>query len=329
MNALATIGAFVAEPAMLEALLLVAVLGAGLVAGSLGLLMFGNLLGEDWLRPVHGPLLAMALLVPVVGALALPVLLGLEQLYPWASTIGDPPVQGPRAAWLEPDFFRLRAAAVLSLWVLLAILAAVYRGSRLLGAVGLALLVPSAALAAQDWVMSRDPIWLGSLQGLALFVEQLAVALAAAVLVLLARRGLPERAPARGLERALLTLAVAIMWLWFIQFVVVWAADLPTEAAWYLRRYGGWAWLKLGLLVPALAGAIALAAPPRSGALRLALVCLLLLVTHVGHLFWLLRPEVLVEAPPAWLDAVAVAGLLLVWAGCALLGLRRSRVPAA
>lgn len=45
MNALETIGAFVAEPAMLEALLLVVVLGAGLVAGSLGLLMFGNLLG--------------------------------------------------------------------------------------------------------------------------------------------------------------------------------------------------------------------------------------------------------------------------------------------
>lgn len=310
-----TLGAVVADAAWLETLLLVFTFASGLVAGSLGLLMFGHLLSEDWLRPVRAPLEATARFVPLVALLAVPVLLSLDRLYPWALAGEDPSILAePRAAWLTPGFFQWRAALVLGLWLALAFLIARAGHHRRLSAFGLALLVPSAALAAQDWVMSRDPYWLGSLQGLALFVEQLAVALAAAVLAMLSRQGMPARSHARGLERAVLTLAVATMWLWFIQFVVVWAADLPAEAAWYLRRTEGWAWLKLGVLVPALSAAITLTAPPGSGALRLGAACALLLVQHAGHLLWLLRPEAPLAAPPIWLDVAALTMLLVLWA---------------
>lgn len=306
-----TLGAVVADSAWLETLLLVFTLASGLVVGSLGLLMFGHLLSEDWLRPVRAPLEATARLILLVVLLAVPVLLSLDRLYPWAlAGQGPPALAEPRAAWLTPGFFQARAVLILGLWLVLAMSVARRGHHRRLSAFGLALLVPSAALAAQDWVMSRDPYWLGSLQGLALFVEQLALALAAAVLAMLVRRGMPARPQARGLERAVLTLAVATMWLWFIQFVVVWAADLPAEAAWYLRRMGGWAWLKLGVLVPALSAAIMLTAPPRSGGVRLGAACALLLVQHAGHLLWLLRPEALLAAPPIWLDAAALAVLL-------------------
>jgi hypothetical protein len=310
-----TLPAGLADVALLETLLLVFTFAAGLVAGSLGLLMFGHLLSEDWLRPVRAPLEATARLILLVALLAVPVLLSLDRLYPWAlAGEGSTGLDEPRAAWLAPGFFQARAALILGLWLVLTFLVARPGHHRRLSAFGLALLVPSAALAAQDWVMSRDPYWLGTLQGLALFVEQLAVALAAAVLAVLLRRGLPARSHARGLERAVLTLAVATMWLWFIQFVVVWAADLPAEAAWYLRRMDGWAWLKLGVLVPALSAAIVLTAPPGSGALRLGAACALLLVQHAGHLLWLLRPEAPLAAPPLWLDAVALALLLALWA---------------
>jgi hypothetical protein len=136
---------------------------------------------------------------------------------------------------------------------------------------------------------------------------------------------MPEHAHATALARALLTLAVTTMWLWFVQFIVVFTADLPSESAWYLRRYGAWAWLKLGFLVPALAGAIVLIAPPNAGPLRLGLVCCLLLAQHVGHLFWLLRPEAPPEASSLWLDGAAVLLLALVLAGWALLRARPRR----
>lgn len=308
--------------ALLEACLLAFVLAAGLAAGSLGVLMFGHLLGETWLRPVRAPLEAGARLVPLAALLAVPVLLNLDQLYPWAA--GGASIEAdPRAWWLEPGFFLLRAAAILALWGGLAFLIGRPGRHRRLSAVGLALLVPSASIAAQDWVMSRDPSWFGSLQGLALFVEQLGLALAAAGLVTLHRRGLPDRPRALGMERAVLTLAVATMWLWFLQFVVAWAADLPDEAAWYLRRHGGWAWLMLGLLVPTLAAAIALGALPGTSTWRLALACALLAGQHPGHLLWLLRPDAPRLDSATWLDAAAVAAVALAWATVSL----RARGP--
>jgi len=104
-----------------------------------------------------------------------------------------------------------------------------------------------------------------------------------------------------------------VLWLWFIQFVVVWMADRPEESAWFLRRLGNWRWVQLGLALPALLLAIALAAPPDHGRWRMTAVCLLLLAQHVAHLWWVVRPDAPVATPAPWLDLLVAGGLGFAW----------------
>lgn len=306
-------------PSLHEAWLTGFVLWVGVAVGAIGMLMVGHLLGGDWLGAMRPELEAAARTTPLLALLALPVLIDLRHLYPWAT----PGVEGAMpvglASWLDPTAFRIRAAISLALWVALAW--AITRPGRRpwTAGIGLLLLALSAASAAQDWVMSRDPTWFGSLQGMAFVVEQFAAATAAAVLAMLVRTGWQRPPPERatGLERALLTLAIATLWLWFVQFVVVWAADIPAESAWYLRRSGGlWLWLKFGIALPAICAAIAFAAPPDWRVWRFAFVSVLLLVQHVGHMAWVLWPDAWVAPPQPWLAglvAIVIGGVWGLW----------------
>ncbi|MCB4823474.1 hypothetical protein [Roseicella aerolata] len=297
-------------PTLLEAWLPAFLLWTQLAVGSLGVLAIGHLLREDWLAPIRPPLEAAAHSLPVLALMAIPVLLAVETLYPWAAPEAGPQ-QGPRTLLLEPLAFRLRAIGYLLLWAVLGRALARPGRHQRLSALTLTLLIPSAVLAAHDWVLSRDPAWFASLQGFAIWVEGLAGALALAILA--AQQAPPRAEGLPGLERALLTLALTVLWLWFTQFIVVWMADRPEEADWYLRRLGDWGWVQLGVALPALLLAIALAAPPDHGRWRMSAVCLLLLAQHVAHLWWVVRPDAPSAAPPPWLDLLVAGGLGFAW----------------
>ncbi|MBX9701406.1 MAG: hypothetical protein K2X74_18375 [Acetobacteraceae bacterium] len=324
--------AFHGSPMLLEAWLTAFLTLAGLSVGALGALAIGHLLREDWLDPVRAPLEAAARTLPLAVLAALPVLAGLEVLYAWAGP-APPAMPAPRDTWLSPWPFRIRLMAVLALWCGLAwLLTRRSRPDKRIAALVLALLVPSVTLAAQDLSLSRDPTWWGSLQGIAVVVEGITAALAAAALASLLRGRMPDGETGAGeaLERGLLALGLAAIWLWFTQFIVVWMADLPDEAGWYVRRMsGGWELLKLGVAVPALLLALALAAPPRHRPWRMGAVCALLLVSHLAHLWWVVRPDAPVARPPLWLDAAVLVGLGLAWFAAWRAGLRWQAVTRA
>jgi hypothetical protein len=309
---------FSGSAAAVEAWLFAFLAWLSLSVGALGALATGHLLREDWLAPVRAPLEAASRTLPLLALAAIPVLALPEALYPWAGP-APPPMPAPRASWLQPWPFRLRGGATLALWALLAWwLARPGRPPKWRPAAVLALLAASVPLAAQDWSLSRDPVWYGSLQGVAVWLEGVMAALAAAALAALLRREMPggETGPGEATERALVGLGLAALWLWFTQFIVVWMADLPAEAGWYLRRMASpWAVAKLGLAVPALLLALVLAAPPRHRPWRLGTVCGLLLVSHLANLWWTVRPDAPVAMPPAWMDAAA---LLVLGLACSL-----------
>lgn len=291
-----------------EAWLPAFLLATGLTLGALVALALGHLLGEAWMAPLRPPLAAMARAAPVLLLLALPLLLAAPALYPWAAT----PMPGT-AGWYAPDAFRLRSLALLLLWAGLGRLLARPRIRGRTAGGALLLLVLTGALAMEDWALSRDHAWTGSLQGLALVVEQAGAAMALATLLAL-RRETPDEDARTGLERALLTFAMATLWLWFVQYIVVYAANLPQEAAWYLRRSEGlWGWVKAGIAVPALLAAIGLALVPQWRRWRLAAVCALLLVQHLAHLAWVVRPDAALagNATPVLADAL-VPGLMVL-----------------
>jgi hypothetical protein len=296
-------------PVLAEAWLAGFLLWTLIAVGAIGVLAIGHLLREEWLDPVRPPLEAAARSLPLLALMALPVLFAVEQLYPWMAD-GEAPRDGIRAALLQPLGFRLRAGGYLLVWAVLGWLVARPGRHPRLSALALALLLPTTTLAGFDWVLSRDTAWYASLQGFSLWVQGLAAALAVGILAAPTHQD-SDALP--GLERALLTLGLAVLWLWFTQFIVVWMADLPEESDWYLRRLGDWGWVQLGLALPALLLAIALAAPPDHGRWRMVAVCWLLLVQFGAHLWWVLRPDAPVARPAPWLDMVVVAGLGAAW----------------
>ncbi|WP_424136631.1 hypothetical protein [Roseomonas chloroacetimidivorans] len=262
--------------ALAEAWLLAFLLAATLGAGVLAVLASGILLQERWVEPLRPILSAAARMMPALPFLALPLLALSGRLYPWADR--------PRGLVVL-----VASVVILLLWSVLGRQLARPAPARWGAGVALLLLPLTAAIGFEDWALSRDRGWVGSLNGLAMLIGGAAAALGMAVLV----HGNPAEPEARtGLERALLALGIFTLWLLFVPFVTVWAADLPAEAAWYLRRQEGpWQWLNPGLVVSALGAALALAAVPQWSAWRMRAVCALLVLQHAGLVLWTVRPD--------------------------------------
>jgi hypothetical protein len=313
--ALAAVALWMAGGIPAEAWLFAFVLLAGAVTGSLGLLAIGHLMKEEWLAPVRSEAEAAALTAPALLALAVPLLPVLGELFPWAAG-ALPELPHARAAFLEPSFVAARAAAYIVVWSALALWLARTAAPRQASAVGLVLLLPTAAFAGNDWVLSRDPSWWSSLFGFAFAVSQLLAALAGAILVSLLRPEHPRPSRMQSLERALLTLALLTFWLWFVQFLVVWLANLPTEAAWYLVRAER-LWLLLGVALPALAAAVVILAPPGFGRRTMIVGSGLLIVQHIAHMLWLTR------VASDFAGVLAASGLVVAWAALFAALLRR------
>jgi hypothetical protein len=317
----AGLGCVFRSAVLLEAWLFGFTVLAGLATGALGLLMIAHLLGGYWLDPVRDELEAAALTMPAVAILALPLAFGLDQLFPWAASaqLQIPPL---RQAYFAAIFVLVRGAAYLALWTALAFWIARPGEHRGRSAAGLALLAPTAALAAIDWVMSRDPEWWSSLFGFAFAVSQLLPALAGAVLITILRPDRPDEERLHSLERALMTLALMTLWLWFVQFLVVWMTNRPAEVAWYLARYDRWGPVMLLVPVSSMVLGILLLLPPSVGGFLLRTACALLILQHVGHMLWLVNPTVEGEGALSTILAVPI-GLLAIWTAWFVVGLAR------
>lgn len=309
------------SPAVAEAWFFAYVMVAGLTAGSLGLLMIGHLLGEVWLEPIRDELEPVAWTMPIVVLLAIPVALHLDLIFPWTDAGARSGIPPWRRALLRPELFALRGLIYLAIWTALAFAIARSGEHRRASAIGLALLAPTASLAAIDWIMSRDPDLWSSLFGFAYAVSQLTVALAFAFLVTMFRQDRPDPPSLRSLERALLTLTLLTFWIWFSQFLIVWMGNLPNEVAWYLARLQGWSWAASALAISSLALAIALLIPSQAPRWRLLAASMLILVHFVAHLLSIVRP---VAAAPgfAWADLVVGPAVAFVWSLWFIAGLR-------
>ncbi len=291
---------------VMEALYTVFIGLTGISMGSLIVLMIGHLMNEHWLAPIRAELEAAALTIPALIIIGIPLAVGLDQLFPWGSERSDfPPA---RAAFLSPGFFLTRSVFYLLISTGMALWLTRTRHVRQVSAVGLALLTPIVSLAAYDWVLSREPHWWSSLFGFAFGLAQVLAALAGAILINFLKHNPASVQRMKSLERALLTLALLTVWTWFAQFIIVWLANLPQGAAWFLRRLSPW---DQGLLAAAcllMLGAIAVMVP--SGVSRVAMIggSALVLLYHGAHLLWVLQPKGI-----SWLDACFMIGVTCLW----------------
>ena len=238
--------------------------------GSMGLMMIHHLSGGSWGMVVRRVWEASSRTLPLMSLLFIPVLLGMQSLYPWMhpEVMQADPILRHKTLYLNPTFFTIRAVFYFVGWNLIAWkmtslsraqdagdISATRTMQRLSGG-GLVFLALSITFAGVDWVMSLNPDFYSTMFGF-IFMGNLGLSGLAATIIL--AEYLRQRAPMAGVLRpshfhdyGKLTLAFVMFWAYFqfSQYLLVYAANLTDEIPYVLTRINsGWQYLALFLLL--------------------------------------------------------------------------------
>ena len=228
---------------------LAAVIAASAVPiGALLVLMISYLVPGRWTNEMHVPLTAATLLIPVAGLMFVPVLAGLPWLYPW---VGMRPMDTFKSAYLVPWFFVLRSVGYFIIWTAIALWARQAWGDKLqmtrAASAGLIIYALTVSLAGIDWVESLSPDFHSSIYGLLFLTFQLLGGLSFGIAMVVATR-IGSAAPT-GYGALLLSTLLLWAYMHAMQYIIIWAGNIPREVTWYLRREtGGWGFVLWGLI---------------------------------------------------------------------------------
>lgn len=252
------------------------VLSIGL--GALFFVLIQHLTRAGWSVGVRRVAECIACGLPPLALLALPILLGMGLLYPWANPqafIGsafrdaaDVHLLHLKEAYLNPVFFVIRVVVYFAVWSGLAVYffnrsvkqdetgdPALTSQMQTVSAPGMLLYAVTVTFASFDLLMSLNPLWFSTIFGVYFFAGSVVAALATIILVmhLLQRAGRLTRVVNTEHYHDLGKLLFGFMVFWtyiaFSQFMLIWYANLPEETVWYRARMnGGWAVFSLVLL---------------------------------------------------------------------------------
>jgi hypothetical protein len=317
------------------------------LAGALLWVQMAHTLGAGWMVVLRRRAEDVLAAFPVVAVLFLPVLLGLSTLYPWArpESQWDERLREavlPKHGWLSPSFFTARAVLYLGAFVLIAELLRRYSREqdrspstewitkqRTVAVGTLPAMSFVLTFAAFDWLMSLDPTWSSTVFGIYLFAGGFGGAVG--LLCFVAFGPLPSRLESatpehsHALGRVLLTFVIFWTYIAFVQFLLVWIADLPNEVGWVkLRTTGSWGGFAVAVASVhfVLPFFILLSRELKRRPHALAWMGAWLVVSHFLDMHWMVLPNLHSEFHPHWLD---LAALLAVGGASTLVILLRSR----
>jgi hypothetical protein len=307
--------------AAMHAYLAAWLVAAALPLGALPWVMAIDLVGTPlWTAGVVVPLRRMLWLLPVAGLLLIPILAAHGAVFP-ASRL--PSAFG--RSWMAPTPSIVRSVVYFIIWCGLGLIFATppragSHGRRGLAVIGLAVHLPLITLAAIDWAMATEAGWSSPIFGLLFLSSQMLLALAAAILLAGAEWRLQAGAPMVVL---LLTGCAVWLFLQFIQFLVIWSADLPNQVTWYIHRDADagitveWIGFLGGFMIPAAAlGAMGWYRRPGV----IAGIAALLLVVQALEMLWLVTPSYRHHFGLGGTEVAGSIGLVAVLLACAMLG---------
>jgi hypothetical protein len=311
----------------------------GLALGSLAILMINHITGGAWGAVIRRLLESAARTMPLLALLFLPIALGVHELYEWArpEAVAHDVMLQHKSLYLNVPFFLARAVVYFLAWSTVAFFLArwslVQDGTRderpaiwleQLSRGGLLLLGLTATFASVDWMMSLEPHWFSTIYGFLFMGGCVLGALAFAISMASAIADRPPLSevitPATLQDLGNLLFAFVMVWAYFSlsQFLIIWAADLPEEIPWYLRRlHGGWRVMVLGVIGVqfVLPFVLLLSRRVKRSATALAVVATLVLLARFADLYWLVAPAFDATAPRIHLldvtTLLAVGGLWL------------------
>jgi len=285
----------------------------GIALGSLALMMVQHLSGGAWgiFRRIFE---ASSRTLPLLAVLFIPVILGIQTLYPWAhpDLVAADHILHHREPYLNTGFWVARAAIYFGGWIAISVLlnrwslkqdsgdVGVNMSIQRLSGFGLVFYGLTTTAAGIDWIMALNPHWYSTMFGFLMIAGQGLSGLAFTIVV---ATFLVGRAPMSGFlkpnhfhDLGKLLFAFVMLWTYFnfSQYLLTYAANLVEEVPYTLTRISnGWQYLAIFLVVFhfAVPWLLLLSRDRKRMPHRLVLVALWLLFMRFADLFMLVSPE--------------------------------------
>lgn len=296
---------------------------SSLPLGALPVVMLIDLAGPRAGFALDPALRRLLILTPVAAVLMIPLLLRPAALFGWANGHGFSTPFGQ--SWMTHGGFISRSICYGVLWTVLALLflwppslGAIERRRRL-AAIGLFAFAISATMASVDLAMTVEPNWMSAEFGLLLISAEVTIAVSFAIL--LADAGWRLAAPDATAAFLLGALAIWIF-IQFIQFLVIWSGNKPSDIAWYLHRSDtgsqivAWVDFVGGVVLPM---AVLLPSGLRRHPMVLPAAAVLVIVTQALGMLWLITPSLRHQFTISGMDVLELFGLGGIMLGVCLI----------
>lgn len=336
--ALSIVGGFFDSAQFFRSYIVAYIFWLAIPLGSLAFLMLHFLVGGGWGVMIRRLLESATRTLPLIALLFVPLLFGLQAVYPWAAPghIAEDEILRHKSVYLNVPFFIARTILYLALWGVLghflnrwsrqqdasAELPAGKRMRRLSGP-GLLIYLFTMSFASVDWIMSIEPHWYSTGYGVIWVINQGVAALAFAIIGLAwlgSREPLATRLrPSHFQDLGNLLLAFIMLWAYmmFSQYLIIWSGNLAEEIPWYIARTEGlWSWLPPLLVifhffVPLF---LLLMRDVKRKRNILVWVAAGVLVMRLLDTYWMIVPG-FENSVVHWLDATLLIGIGGLWLG--------------
>jgi hypothetical protein len=224
------------------------VLWSQIPVGSLVLMMIHRLTGGRWGDVLHPAFASAARFMPLLFVLIVPIFVAIPLLAPWAHH-ADGVKSDVISYYLNTPFLIGRSLIAIAGWSALAFILPRTAGplGQLLAALGLVFHAVVISAVSVDWILSFEPPFISSSFGASVAITQLIAALAWAILWRSPALDHPVTGDIGGL---LLAFVLAITYVDFMAFLVMWYSDLPSRMSWFLERdHFPWTLLATGAFI--------------------------------------------------------------------------------
>jgi hypothetical protein len=330
----------VGTPEFLRAYLVGFWLWFGAGAASLGFLMVQYLTGGAWGTIIRKPLEAGAKTLYVMTFGFLPLLIGLDKIYWWATPAGlaDKVIKAKSlylnipflwGRWVLYSVFLIGITYLLTKWSKeeeetksLAVSARL----EFLSAPGLLIFFLLMTFCSVDYMMVLEPYWYSTIYG---FIVIMGWGLVTLSIMIWALAKLMNDEPMRHAvtkkhlhDLGKLLFAMVMLWAYvnFSQILITYSGNLPTEIVWYIKRWnGGFGWVSITLLIGhfVLPFLLLLSQPVKRNAKMISGIAVFLVLIHAVDVYALVEPNFTkVDNPQLlfnWMDVTAPLGFGGLW----------------
>ena len=324
-----------------ESYLLSYIFWVGLSLGCLVMLFVQHLAGGSWGALIRRPLEAGVAVLPILALLFIPLLFGLDSLYPWtnAEYVETHPTVAAKVAYLNVPFFIARAVVYFAVWVGAALFflrlsrrqdrepansGSIGFRMKAVSAMWIVIYVLTMTFAGIDWGMSLTPTWFSGIYSVILMISQAITAVAFIVVVMVMLAGMfpavNELLTAKRLQDlGNFLMAFIMFWAYvsFSQLIIIWSNNTVETSTWYVTRLEtGWVALSSFLLVFGFFAPFAILFSRWVKRKRAALVVVSLFVIFIQLIdtYWILVPSFERTGPQLLLlDILLTIGLGGIW----------------